>query len=662
MSFEIRKDQQETIEKMKERETEFRIVYNSKDYYTNVGILSSDIGSGKTCTVLMFLKQNKRLEDAYNDKIPYSSICYETFLSLPRDITNLIAEFVTEPEGNKILTYPFPSTEKKKKYRRRRERSERKEIVGKEKIKRVRTNLIVVPHSLVMQWKKEIKTKFPGLFVKIITSKRNLQDFTMEDVYNGYLDQFDAVLCSSTQLQRLYHCTYKYYTFYSNYDSYLVWDRVFIDEADIIATTCPKMPMLYSNFVWLITTTYKRFMQSSSKNWWTRYFGYNTDVIRNEPLLERFVVKVETKLQLSKVEFEKNVLPDNFYYCFLKVLGNKKVNECLNNDDYRSARSLLYDYSNIWTGEDLINICTFANKKCFRKRWDVYHTNIIFACVMQNVTVIKTLLKRLDCWIHSVRRISIVKEGINQIKSRCRKLQLIKETLCHNNICLLCLKVKKKVTIQSSNLICGKCCKNNEFIYVTFEKILEECNYKLKCISLFYSIKCNTIEPININKSLLVIENLDIEDYRKIKYLSSYISQKPTTSFLIFTNNNHIQRCINDEFNKRNMVFSDIKGNHNIINSRVRRFENKQIQTLLLNAQFFGYGLNLPTTDEIVILNALDFETEKQVIGRANRYGRAKPLKVIYICYKNQCEYVLDKIEKHKKDIESRTIETKPTQ
>ena len=121
---------------------------------------------------------------------------------------------------------------------------------------------------------------------------------------------------------------------------------------------------------------------------------------------------------------------------------------------------------------------------------------------------------------------------------------------------------------------------------------------------------------------------------------------KKNKRFLIFTNNYFLINSITKAFEKNEITYTILKGNNNTINNRLKKYNRKEIQVLLLNAKYFGNGLNLQHTDEIYIFNNLTHEMEKQVIGRANRFGRKKPLVVNYVLYNNEKANVYKKIKK----------------
>lgn len=79
------------------------------------------------------------------------------------------------------------------------------------------------------------------------------------------------------------------------------------------------------------------------------------------------------------------------------------------------------------------------------------------------------------------------------------------------------------------------------------------------------------------------------------------------------------------------LLLSGIKGTSNSITNTIDKFKNKEFNVLLLNAKYFGSGLNLQFTDEVIIFHRMSKDLEKQVIGRAQRMGRENPLVINYL-------------------------------
>jgi SNF2 family DNA or RNA helicase len=79
-----------------------------------------------------------------------------------------------------------------------------------------------------------------------------------------------------------------------------------------------------------------------------------------------------------------------------------------------------------------------------------------------------------------------------------------------------------------------------------------------------------------------------------------------------------------------------MKGSHDVIASIVRQYKKGNLDILLVNPKNYGSGLNLENTTDIIMMHKFDNEIERQVIGRAQRYGRQTPLKVWYLLHDNE--------------------------
>ena len=79
-----------------------------------------------------------------------------------------------------------------------------------------------------------------------------------------------------------------------------------------------------------------------------------------------------------------------------------------------------------------------------------------------------------------------------------------------------------------------------------------------------------------------------------------------------------------------------LKGNTSKTNKVVSDYRTTDLKILLVNARNFGCGLNLENTSDIIMFHKFDNEIEKQVVGRANRFGNNGRLKVWYLVHDNE--------------------------
>jgi ERCC4-related helicase len=77
--------------------------------------------------------------------------------------------------------------------------------------------------------------------------------------------------------------------------------------------------------------------------------------------------------------------------------------------------------------------------------------------------------------------------------------------------------------------------------------------------------------------------------------------------------------------------YTKLIGNPNRITKIIEKYEKGEINILMANSREYGSGMNLHMTDIVIIYHYISEESEKQIIGRAERFGRENPLKIIYI-------------------------------
>jgi SNF2 family DNA or RNA helicase len=82
--------------------------------------------------------------------------------------------------------------------------------------------------------------------------------------------------------------------------------------------------------------------------------------------------------------------------------------------------------------------------------------------------------------------------------------------------------------------------------------------------------------------------------------------------------------------------YSKIMGTGAHINNVISKYKEGNIKCLLLNARYFGSGLNLENTTDIIIYHKMSPDLKKQVEGRAQRPGRTCQLKIYELLYKNE--------------------------
>ncbi len=107
--------------------------------------------------------------------------------------------------------------------------------------------------------------------------------------------------------------------------------------------------------------------------------------------------------------------------------------------------------------------------------------------------------------------------------------------------------------------------------------------------------------------------------------------------YIIFSDFYNTFRFIKDTLDKLQIQYIELDGgSQDTIDKAVKEYREGESQVMLSNSTFFGCGLNMEFTTDIIFMHKMEKSTEKQVIGRAQRPGRTSPLNIHYIYYSNE--------------------------
>jgi hypothetical protein len=248
-------------------------------------------------------------------------------------------------------------------------------------------------------------------------------------------------------------------------------------------------------------------------------------------------------------------------------------------------------------------------------------------------------------------RISYAKKSIDELQVDMKAVEArihnIKERICESNdkSCPVCLDNCEKPTLLNccKNIFCFGCIHN----IMTSRSRCPMCRESINAESMSLILDISKYEKkteynydeIEDFENQLTAPSEGDEDpllYEKIDVLIRELMNNPTKRYLVFSEFNGTFNVIRDRLNQTGIVYEMLSGSTVHIQKTIQLFRENKIQVLLLNARFFGAGLNLQMTDEIIIYHRMNSDLEKQVIGRAQRLGRQTKLSIRYLCYNNE--------------------------
>lgn len=438
-----------------------------------------------------------------------------------------------------------------------------------------------------------------------------------------------------------------------------VFQRVFIDEANSIKI--PRFPKIVGKYNWFITSSVKDLMNphgsSIQKIDGIRGTGFIKDVFINNSTknLCNFIQDMYIKNNDDFIKQSFNLPEPEYHFikCYtppeLKVLsglGLSEIIKALNAGDINTAikhcgceqtdensliEKVLHDMNT-----ELESKSTFLNEKKqnlqkmsglpkfiptnefsgykelyvfkFDKKGLGYYTDTVI--LKNKIKNIKVAIKNNDTQVTNLR------QKVDSLKSRISNV--------NEKECPICTQ---KVTSPSMT----PCCKN----IFCFECIMMSLNYSKKksCPLCRENIQLNSISTITSN----IVPNIEEDKLpTKLDTLLNIIQSKKDGKFLIFSEyDNSFEKVVN-LLDKNSITWSKLSGSTSHIDNTIKKFENKELKILLLNAKFFGSGLNLQMTTDIILFHRMSSDLEKQIIGRGQRPGRTESLQVHYLCYENE--------------------------
>ena len=111
---------------------------------------------------------------------------------------------------------------------------------------------------------------------------------------------------------------------------------------------------------------------------------------------------------------------------------------------------------------------------------------------------------------------------------------------------------------------------------------------------------------------------------------------------MVFANYAETFCKIEEKLKELKITYHILKGVATVVAKNIEDFKEKRVRVLMLNAEFFGAGMNLQMTTDLVMFHRFKQEMEEQIIGRAQRLGRTTPLNVYYLLHDNESDEIIN--------------------
>ena len=243
---------------------------------------------------------------------------------------------------------------------------------------------------------------------------------------------------------------------------------------------------------------------------------------------------------------------------------------------------------------------------------------------------------------------------VNKLKTLCKTFKLCSGCFlynmcnsilddCENIICVDCIDnyEKNKMIIPVEKITPKKVIINKLTGKIVEDEESDTDNMKIKCLRCdeFHFIKRSSLnkileEPEPYIKKIVDDELIYMDKTKVIEKIIN-VCDKKIIVFLQFRSIiNHINNiCHKFNYTVQILDGGNVKDLDNILNNFKT---NKKKQVLIIDDCSLGVGINMEYTTDIIFLSKIDEKSEKQLIGRAQRFGRTTKLNIWKLFYKNE--------------------------
>jgi len=439
------------------------------------------------------------------------------------------------------------------------------------------TTLVLMSQSIIGQWVQELdKSKLKYICIK---TKQDLTELQAED--------YDVVLVIPSMYNKLI-------SVYSN----CAWRRFIFDEPGNLKVS--GMLGVTAGFYWFMSATpqniYHHHYRCSKGTFMRDIVG--TSYTDFDNILESITIKNHP--DFIKMSFK---MPETFHH-------------------YHKCYQPIYNIIHNFVSSHIKNMIEAGNIEGAILELGGNKTSNIVELIMEKK---KNELLEIDAKIQlytvrndeeKIKELQIKKSKINiQIKELDEKFKTMLSSPC--NICYEDLK-DPVLEFNCQNLFCGEC-------------LLKWLQNKNSCPLCRISIDSKDLIYINNKEEHdIIIEKKD-KTITKPEKIIEIIQNNKEGKFLIFSDHDGSFNSINQILKEYDITCVQIRGNVRTTESNLNSFKHGNTQVIFLNSRYNGAGLNLQESTDIILYHEMNFNTETQIIGRANRIGRQIPLNVHHL-------------------------------
>jgi hypothetical protein len=506
------------------------------------------------------------------------------------------------------------------------------------------------------------------------------QNLEIESILNqyGYLDlnkiNHNILLISAS--------IYNEFSFYMNKDNYYV-NRLIFDEADSI--NIQNTQKINSLFYWFITSSYESLNSPDGIQKTIKITLNNREI---EKMIKENGIKCEgfIKQTFKQIEFDENKMyyfiknNDNFIDISFKLPA---IIELL----ILCKDNLQISILNGVVSNDILRMINAGDTETVIKHLSCEKgsleniIDVITQKLNQKIIDFKQELidKETKEYINPKAKEEALERTHSKIKDTKEKIKMIEDRIKDVDCCIVCMDTINNPSVVNccQNVFCFSCLvtwisiKNNcpncrESLSIDKILIIKDAEKEKKDMEVKEKEQKELLEKEKKNntpekKLQFILDNSILNDKytnleRILEYKMKYFTKEQRKILIFSEYEGSFNPKLLNILDKFKIRYSRVKGSAVSINKIIHDYKgdykgdskgdyksnssskknDEEIDVLLINSRYFGAGLNLENSSDIIILHKQGVDLLHQVIGRAQRLGRKFPLNVWKLYYKNE--------------------------
>jgi SNF2 family DNA or RNA helicase len=234
-------------------------------------------------------------------------------------------------------------------------------------------------------------------------------------------------------------------------------------------------------------------------------------------------------------------------------------------------------------------------------------------------------------------------ESVKTLEKTKHRLKTISDRLSEGNMCLICYEEfcgqSKVITCCCQNSFCEPCI-SSWYKQIVMGIPINKCPY-CRAINEYEN---HVLIKVKEEVSDVVPDKVPVpvpipiqEPTRKMDHLKHLLLNEVGGKVIIFSDFSKVFKEISKMLGELGIKYTELDGGTiSNIDRDIYNYRHGDTRVLMCNSNFFGCGMNLEFTTDIIFLHKTNDDMYNQVIGRAQRPGRTGQLNIFRLLHNNE--------------------------